>query len=145
MASIFWGSVSRESHTVDPCTPGPDLLATPLDPMAWWYFADSPREFSTVHSDLRDLPSWIYAVLKPVLLPQIGRSAGFFHRDPMLDDVLPPELLLTSDLEDFLSLRRLGLRSFQGMSSWISITLSEVLSLLSFVWFRLRILCTPCI
>jgi hypothetical protein len=58
---------------------------------------------------------------------------GDFHRDPTLDDVLPPELLLDFDLGDFLSLRRLGLRSSQGMGSWIPITLSEVLFLLSFV------------
>jgi hypothetical protein len=63
---------------------------------------------------------------------------GILHHDPTLDDILPPELLLTSDLENFLSLQRLGLCFFQGMSSWISITLSEALSLLSFVWFRLQ-------
>jgi len=37
---------------------------------------------------------------------------GIFHRDPTLDGLLPPEILLTSDLEDFLGLKRLSLRSF---------------------------------
>jgi hypothetical protein len=108
-------------------------------------FRDSPQEFSTVRSDLRDLLSRDLHSVKVCASPSNRTVCGIFHHDPTLDDVLPPELLLTSDLEYFLSLRRLGLRSFQGMSSWISITLSEALSLLSFVLFRPRFPRTPCI
>jgi hypothetical protein len=64
-----------------------------------------------------------------VCAPSSNRMVhGIFHHDPTLDDVLPPELLLASDLENFLSLRRLGLHLFQGMSSWISITLPKCYS-----------------
>jgi hypothetical protein len=48
-----------------------------------------------------------------VCAPSSNRTVrGIFHHDPMLDDVLPLELLLTSDLENFLSFRRLGLHLF---------------------------------
>jgi hypothetical protein len=118
--------------------PTTDLLATPLDPTARGISRLSSRvlhrPFRSSRSSLLDLHS------VKVCAPTSNRTVcGILHRDPTLDDVLPPELLLTSDLEDFLSLRRLGLRSFQGMSSWISITLSEALSLLSFALCRPRI------
>jgi hypothetical protein len=49
---------------------------------------------------------------------------GILHRDPTLDSVLPPEILLASDLEDFLGLRRLDLHFFLGDGSfWVSIML----------------------
>jgi len=88
----------KSPYTVDPCTPGcqnveslrrlinnsqcpPDLLsdlflvtnllATPLDPMTYGVSRSSSK-LSTARSDLQDLPSWIYVVLKPTHLPQIG-------------------------------------------------------------------------
>jgi hypothetical protein len=71
-----------------------------------------------------------------MLLPSNRMICGVFHHNLTLNNVLPPQLLLDFDLEDFISLWRLDLHSFQGMGSWIPITLSEVLFLLSSVWFR---------
>jgi hypothetical protein len=88
-----------------------NLLAAPLDPTPAGFRCSSSRilhrpfrSLNSPHLDLRSIK---------VCAPSSNRTIhGNFHSDPTLDDVLPPEILLDSDLEYFLSLRRLSLRSF---------------------------------
>jgi hypothetical protein len=60
------------------------------------------------------------------------------HNDPMLKDVLSPELLLDSDLEEFSKSAKTQSSLLPGNEFLVSTTPSKVLSLLSFIWFRLQ-------
>jgi len=83
--------------------PTTNLLATPLDPTTCG-ISRLPsrvlhRPFRSSRSPLGDLHS-----VKVNASPSNRVIYGLFHCDPMLDDILPPELLLTLELEDLLSL-----------------------------------------
>jgi len=77
----------------------------------FWHFSSRTLHhlFRSSRSPLLDL--WNVKACAPTSNQTI---CGILHRDPMLDDVLSPKLLFASNLEDFLSLRRLGLRFFLG-------------------------------
>jgi hypothetical protein len=72
-----------------------DLLANPLDPMIGGILRPSSRvlhhPFRSLRSPLLDLCS-----IKSCTSPSNRIVYRIFRHDPMLDGVLPPELLLTS-------------------------------------------------